>query len=99
MTYTIIVLVRHFNIDLSKRTEQKLKKQYEGAIFTARNQIINPNARAALDKLKMETAGEVGVQLKQGYNGDLKSREAGQIGGNMVKKMIKAYEDSSAGNA
>ncbi len=47
----------------------------------------------------METANEVGVQLNQGYNGDLKSREAGQIGGNMVKKMIKAYEDSSAGNA
>jgi hypothetical protein len=42
----------------------------------------------------METAGEVGVQLKEGYNGDIKSRDAGQIGGNMVRKMIQSYENS-----
>jgi small acid-soluble spore protein D (minor alpha/beta-type SASP) len=57
------------------------------------NSILNPNARAGLDKLKYETANEVGVSLKDGYNGDITSREAGQIGGNMVKKMIQSYEN------
>jgi small acid-soluble spore protein D (minor alpha/beta-type SASP) len=57
------------------------------------NQILNPNARAGLDKLKYETANEVGVSLKEGYNGDITSRQAGQIGGNMVKKMIQSYEN------
>ena len=54
---------------------------------------MNPNARAALDKFKMEAASEVGVNLKQGYNGDLTSKQAGSIGGQMVRKMIKSYED------
>jgi len=57
------------------------------------NSIMNPNARDAMDRFKMEAAGEVGVNLKQGYNGDLSSREAGSIGGQMVKKMIEAYEN------
>ena len=52
-----------------------------------------PEARAALDKFKMEAASEVGVNLKQGYNGDLTSKQAGSVGGQMVKKMIKSYED------
>jgi small acid-soluble spore protein D (minor alpha/beta-type SASP) len=47
-----------------------------------------------MDKFKMEAAREVGVNLKQGYNGDLSSREAGSVGGQMVKKMIEAYERS-----
>ena len=51
-----------------------------------------PEAKDALNKFKMEAAGEVGVNLKQGYNGDLTSREAGSVGGQMVKKMIEAYE-------
>ncbi len=51
-----------------------------------------PEARAALDKFKMEAASEVGVNLKQGYNGDLTSKQAGSVGGQMVKKMISAYE-------
>ena len=46
-----------------------------------------PEARAAMDKFKMEAASEVGVNLKNGYNGDLTSREAGSVGGQMVKKM------------
>ena len=58
------------------------------------NKLNVPQARAAMDKFKMEAASEVGVNLKQGYNGDLTSREAGSVGGQMVKKMIKAYEDS-----
>lgn len=46
-----------------------------------------------MDRFKMESASEVGVNLKQGYNGDLTARQAGSIGGQMVKKMIQAYED------
>ncbi|MBO5727816.1 MAG: alpha/beta-type small acid-soluble spore protein [Oscillospiraceae bacterium] len=57
------------------------------------NKIMVPNAREAMNKFKMEAANEVGVNLKQGYNGDLSSREAGSVGGQMVKKMIEAYEN------
>ena len=57
-------------------------------------QINIPEAREARDKFKMEAANEVGVNLKQGYNGHLTSREAGSVGGQMVKKMIEAYERS-----
>ena len=56
------------------------------------NKINIPEAREAMDKFKMEAAQEVGVDLKQGYNGHLTSREAGSVGGQMVKKMIEAYE-------
>ena len=56
------------------------------------NQINVPQAREAMDKFKMQAAQEMGVNLKQGYNGDLTSREAGSVGGPMVKKMIEAYE-------
>jgi len=58
------------------------------------NQPVVPQAREALDKFKMEAANEVGVNLKQGYNGDLTSREAGSVGGQMVKKMIESYENN-----
>ena len=51
-----------------------------------------PEAKAAMDKFKMEAASQVGVNLKEGYNGHLTSREAGSIGGQMVKKMIEDYE-------
>lgn len=60
------------------------------------NNVVVPEARAAMDKFKMEAASEVGVQLKDGYNGDLTSRQAGSIGGQMVKKMIKKYEEDLA---
>lgn len=53
-----------------------------------------PEAREALNKFKMEAANEVGVNLKDGYNGDLTSKQAGSVGGQMVKKMISAYEQS-----
>ncbi|MDR0889385.1 MAG: alpha/beta-type small acid-soluble spore protein [Oscillospiraceae bacterium] len=56
------------------------------------NSINVPESRQAMDKFKMEAASEVGVSLKDGYNGDLTSREAGSVGGQMVKKMIEAYE-------
>ena len=54
---------------------------------------VVPEAREALNRFKMEAASEVGVNLKQDYNGDLTSRQAGSIGGQMVKKMIKSYEE------
>lgn len=60
----------------------------------ANNQSIVPQAREALNRFKMEAASEVGVNLKQGYNGDLTSRQAGSVGGQMVKKMIQQYENS-----
>ena len=62
--------------------------------MTSSNNPVVPQAREALDKFKMEAAREVGVNLKQGYNGDLTSREACSVGGQMVKKMIEAYENS-----
>ena len=60
----------------------------------ANNRILVPEARAAIDRFKMESASEVGVTLKQGYNGDLTTKQAGSIGGQMVKKMIQSYESS-----
>ena len=57
------------------------------------NHLVIPAAREAMDKFKMEAASEVGVNLKNGYNGELSSRQAGSIGGQMVKKMIEAYEN------
>ena len=53
----------------------------------SKNNSVVPQARAALDQFKMEAAREVGVNLKQGYNGDLTSKQAGSIGGQMVKKI------------
>lgn len=57
------------------------------------NKNVVPEARDALNRFKMEAASEVGVNLKQGYNGDLTSRQAGSVGGQMVKKMIQKYEE------
>ena len=56
-----------------------------------------PEAKAALNNMKYEIANELGVNLKQGYNGDLSSREAGYVGGYMVKKMIEDYEKQMSG--
>ena len=56
------------------------------------NQLNIPQAREAMDRFKMQAAQEVGVNLTNGYNGHLTSREAGSVGGQMVKKMIEAYE-------
>jgi small acid-soluble spore protein D (minor alpha/beta-type SASP) len=84
-------------------TEQKMLSS--GGIFLRRkakertnmsnsnnNQINIPQAREAMDRFKMQAAQEVGVNLTNGYNGHLTSREAGSVGGQMVKKMIEAYE-------
>ena len=60
----------------------------------SKNSVVVPEAREALDRFKMEAASEVGVNLKQGYNGHLTAREAGSVGGQMVKKMIEQYESN-----
>ncbi len=60
---------------------------------TGSNQKLVPEAKEALNKFKMEAASEVGVNLKEGYNGELTSRQAGSVGGQMVKKMIEKYEN------
>ncbi|MBE6837341.1 MAG: alpha/beta-type small acid-soluble spore protein [Ruminococcus sp.] len=57
--------------------------------------ITNDQGRQTLERFKMEAANEVGVNLKQGYNGDLTSRQAGSIGGQMVKKMIDSYKSGN----
>lgn len=61
---------------------------------TSNSKLVVPEAREAMERFKMEAANEVGVDLKQGYNGHLTSREAGSVGGQMVKKMIQSYENS-----
>ena len=58
------------------------------------NRAAVPEAKSALDRFKYEVASEIGVPLKDGYNGDLTSREAGSIGGEMVRQMIKKQEES-----
>ena len=58
------------------------------------NKKLVPEAMNALDKFKYEVANEVGVNLKDGYNGDISSRDAGRIGGNMVKKLIQQAENN-----
>ncbi|MBU3179752.1 alpha/beta-type small acid-soluble spore protein [Clostridium psychrophilum] len=58
----------------------------------SRNRVLVPEAKAGLNKFKMEAAKEVGVNLTEGYNGDLTSRENGSVGGQMVKKMVESYE-------
>ena len=60
----------------------------------ASNKTMIPEAKEAMNQFKMEAANEVGVNLKQGYNGDLTSRQAGSVGGQMVKKMIESYEQN-----
>ena len=64
----------------------------------SKNKVVVPEAQEALNKFKMEAASEVGVNLKQGYNGDITARQAGSVGGQMVKKMIEKYENDIKNN-
>jgi len=68
-----------------------------GVKVVSRNRKAVPEAKAALDQFKYEVANEIGVPLKQGYNGDLTSYQNGSVGGYMVKKMIEAQERQMAG--
>ena len=94
-----------FDFGETRCTEQKMlssesvffrRKQKEIRVMSNKNnnQLNIPQAREAMDKFKMQAASEVGVNLTNGYNGHLTSREAGSVGGQMVKKMIEAYEQS-----
>ena len=60
----------------------------------SKSKVNIPEAKAALDKFKMQAASEVGVTLNQGYNGNITAREAGSVGGQMVKKMVESYDNS-----
>ena len=64
---------------------------------TRSNYKTKKEAQSALDRFKMEVASEIGVNLKDGYNGDLTSAEAGSVGGNMVKEMIRRQEEQMGG--
>lgn len=63
------------------------------------NRMEVPQAREAMDRFKMEVASELGVPLKQGYNGDLTSAQNGSVGGEMVRRMIKKQEESMSGSS
>ena len=78
---------------IQRNKEDQNEQVKEKRIMSTNKQSLVPNAREALNKFKMEAANEVGVNLKQGYNGDLTSKQAGSVGGQMVKKMIEAYEN------
>jgi len=60
----------------------------------ARNNLVVPEAKQAMDNMKFEVAKQLGVNLKQGYNGDLTSKDNGSVGGYMVKQMIQQYQNS-----
>ena len=62
--------------------------------MSSRNRVEVPQAKDAMDRFKMEVASELGVPLKQGYNGNLTSAQNGSVGGEMVRRMIKDYEQS-----
>nr|WP_313134135.1 alpha/beta-type small acid-soluble spore protein [Anaerocolumna sp.] len=66
---------------------------------TGSNRTEVPQAREALNRFKMEVAGEIGVPLKQGYNGDLTSYQNGSVGGEMVRRMIQRQEESMSGTS
>lgn len=63
------------------------------------NRVEVPQAREALDRFKMEVASEIGVPLKQGYNGDLTSAQNGSVGGEMVRRMIRRQEEAMSGQS
>ena len=76
-----------------------LRENEEGVYIMSRgrNRVEVPEAREAMDRFKMEVASEIGVPLKQGYNGDLTSAQNGSVGGEMVRQMIKRQEESMSG--
>jgi len=86
--FPLIIFLLLLTIVLQTQTNA-LKK---GVLKMAKN--VVPESKEALNRFKMEAANEVGVNLKQGYNGDLTSKQAGSIGGQMVKRMIESYETS-----
>lgn len=78
------------------KTEKDTQEEMEIMSGTSSNKASVPKAKAALNRFKYEVAGELGIPLKEGYNGDLTSRQNGSVGGYMVKKMIEAQEKQMA---
>ncbi|MBQ8200638.1 MAG: alpha/beta-type small acid-soluble spore protein [Clostridia bacterium] len=87
----------------NQQNQNQYQNQAQAPVNTNNNANSNqqgamvPEARQALDNMKYEIAGELGINLKQGYNGDLPSRQAGYIGGYMVKRLIEQAERQMAG--
>lgn len=77
----------------NKKRIQQISKKNGGKKIMSKSKIVVPEAKKAMENFKMEAASEVGVTLKQGYNGDLTAKQAGSVGGQMVKKMIEDYEN------
>jgi hypothetical protein len=86
--------VAFLKIDENVRRRAPAEDAGRWCVGRRRNKMANKQAKKALEQFKMQAASEVGVNLNQGYNGDLTARQAGSIGGQMVKKMIKSYEES-----
>jgi len=90
-----------YKISLSSKQQHTILKQFKiwngGVYMPSRNRAVIPEAQEALNRFKFEVANEIGVPLKQGYNGDLTSKQNGSVGGYMVKKMIQDYEQRMAG--
>ncbi len=86
------------NIGNQNNTPMQQQQNQYGASTSNSNQsrVVVPEARQALDNMKYEIAGELGIDLKKGYNGDLPSRQAGYIGGYMVKRLIESAEKNMA---
>ena len=72
---------------------KKLMTDKKGENIMSNKKLV-PEAKEGLNRFKMEAANEVGVNLKQGYNGDLTAKQAGSVGGQMIKKMVESYENS-----
>ena len=86
------------SIKIDYEIPKKGKRTRSGkGIIMASNKTLVPEAKQALNQFKMEAASEVGVNLSEGYNGNLTSRQAGSVGGQMVKKMIEKYENDLKG--
>lgn len=107
MTYTITVINRYTDGKNAVRVSKIIKllkvpalRENEEGVNTmskGRNRVEVPEAREAMDRFKMEVASEIGVPLKQGYNGDLTSAQNGSVGGEMVRQMIKRQEENMSG--
>ena len=87
------------NANQTPMQQQQNQFQQQGAASNSnQSRTVVPEARQALDNMKYEIAGELGINLKKGYNGDLPSRQAGYIGGYMVKRLIEQAERQMSGN-
>lgn len=94
----VILIIDNWINKYTRRLAAKIRMGKHGGGKMAKNRHVIPEANSALDRLKFEVAREVGVELKDGYNGDILSRDAGRIGGNMVRRMIEEYEKNHADN-